>query len=956
MALPRSIPSKAVERLIRNFQDPIEVVRIASMRAALRLASAESAVSKELRDEILAQVIPKIPAYGADAIAGASFRPTPRVRAEIEQLLAPMDRIDRATARQIVEETAEKARQYLARQGDRGAVQRANLQLISLLAVPPQEVLHAGKDDPRRLLRLARPDLRRDLVTSQFARLAEPFYDEASEFRLVEAENVSRIVDLIGAGFQPDVPRLFQVYVSFFRASTEFWIEWLEEMSKQGHDPSQSLPPWFPLREGPLAVARQIEWTVSRAGSGYVLAGLEDVFTSYNPRDRWAGAQLLEGAVRYSGHGQYPVFGGGSGPEDILPPSLGLGSQPRAPAKEAPLPKSAQVRGVEESLPAAEARVTEADLQRYTDLTLFEGHLYQGDDRTAATTVPADQSLFCGSAYTLEVAIRLNRTGIDAEIQSPRAVKNPRRDRKVLKVYVLVEAIYPGIEIKEPFASLLWPYSSDSEPAFFRLEVLPASQSGPMENQIEVRLFDSALDLLDIVTLSVTAVRPAAASSQVAKPRKLTWPDPGRGEPDFNPSAPRRLLSIDLRLDPATARYKLLFKFLTASGNIAIPGSSQIATGDVENLLADVRDFWTELVITSYASKLTVTRSTYKSYLDGLRRLGIRAWHLLFGDGFAAQAGASETLADLLLGLRPMEKAHIQITYTGLDDFVFPWSIIYPPDASRDPDPFQFWGARYKLEQVRSGPKSDRLIEEPVRVVFALDPRFGNSELQKDLLASYAAAGSKLTVSPPVSTSDALFDWLLGNPSAHVYYFYCHGYAPAAKAVRRRDGIQLLRGKIQALPEGSEERAAWEALLGLTDKMLDEPWILMGDSEIKESQFRGQPFFQGRRPIVFLNMCQSADLVPSLTGGLVRLFLDHNASAVVGTECPMTAIFAHEFSRVIFQELFGGSDLGTALLAARCYFLSEDLRNPLGLAYTLYGRAIARLGATPILPVPKTLK
>src|ERR1051326_8229120 len=147
MALPRSIPSKAVERLIRNFQDPIEVVRIASMRAALRLASAESAVSKELRDEILAQVIPKIPAYGADAIAGASFRPTPRVRAEIEQLLAPMDRIDRATARQIVEETAEKARQYLARQGDRGAVQRANLQLISLLAVPPQEVLHAGKDD-----------------------------------------------------------------------------------------------------------------------------------------------------------------------------------------------------------------------------------------------------------------------------------------------------------------------------------------------------------------------------------------------------------------------------------------------------------------------------------------------------------------------------------------------------------------------------------------------------------------------------------------------------------------------------------------------------------------------------------------------------------------------------------------------------------------------------------------
>jgi hypothetical protein len=136
--------------------------------------------------------------------------------------------------------------------------------------------------------------------------------------------------------------------------------------------------------------------------------------------------------------------------------------------------------------------------------------------------------------------------------------------------------------------------------------------------------------------------------------------------------------------------------------------------------------------------------------------------------------------------------------------------------------------------------------------------------------------------------------------------------------------------------------------MALTAKMNDESWIHVGGGEIKESRLRQKNFFSKRRPLIFLNMCQSAELVPSLSSGFVRVFLDKNACAIVGTECPMTAVFAHEFAKQTFDHLLNGAGIGTALWEARRYFLSPQFRNPLGLAYTLYGRAAARLGQTPL--------
>lgn len=589
------------------------------------------------------------------------------------------------------------------------------------------------------------------------------------------------------------------------------------------------------------------------------------------------------------------------------------------------------------------------ELDRFTDLTLYEGHLYRGDDLSRETQLDDALPLVAGQPYTLEVAVRRQRTGIDADVEAP-PIGNPRQDNETLTLFLLAESRCTGITIKESFTKVKWPHDQDSESAFFRLDIASTLQQS-CSGIIEVRIYDRALDLLDVVHLSVTAVPDEfVMSGSELKPRTLTWPGRLPGQVKFDPNAQPRALSIDVSFDATKQTYALLFKFLRkdAKRPVAIPGRSSMTTADVEGLLASLRDFWTDLVITNYQDSLAVTGSTFAKYLKNLRSLGIRAWTLLFGTGYAAQEGSSETIAQLLMAMNIAENTRIQINGAGCN-FVFPWSVLHPPEDETTPvDPFNFWGARYVIEQVTDGPKNDALCDEPVNVLFVLDQAFGNAADQAKLLKDYEdAAARKLTVTAPVSNRATLFEELERKPATHLLYCFCHGYAPGEGNVLKRDGVRLLKEQIEKLEENSASRQALETLLMLTGQMGNESWMYIGGAQVRESELSRQKFFEVRRPIVFLNMCQSAELVPSMSSGLVRLFLKRNASAVVGTECPMTAVFANAFAQKVFDSLFGGDDIGSALWKARRHFLQQ--RNPLGLAYTLYGRAVAKLGAGPVL-------
>jgi chaperonin GroEL len=587
---------------------------------------------------------------------------------------------------------------------------------------------------------------------------------------------------------------------------------------------------------------------------------------------------------------------------------------------------------------------------RYTDLTIYAGHHFRGEVPDKKLRLEDNEPLVAERRYTLEVAIRLIRTGIDSHTTSPRQVQNPRLDKEDLPVFVRVKPLGDWISIEEPFTTISWPYNADSERALFRLSVAPVERGKTRQGDVEVRLYSGALDLLDIVRVFITTVPEGSPTGAIlgVPARHLKWPDDKPGNPDIDPNAPPRGLSINVEINGNG--YELEFTYRTRGDEIVrVAGGRRITTSDLNRILERVRDFWTDLVLTTYAAQLSVTKSTFQQRLKELADIGMDAWALLFGIRYGSQSGASEAFGDLLANLTLADWTHIQITYSDRDSgFVFPWNIVYPPAENSTIDPFLFWGTRFQIEQVTSGSKRNSLDSYPIRVLFALDTGFDTSGAQTKFFEERKQKDTdKLLISDPISSRGLFFSELVHSPAVHLLYCYCHGYAWTNSGGLQSDGVQKLTERLDALPENSPDRLLHETWLTLMAKRETESWIYIGEAEIKESELRLKRFFQNRRPIVFLNMCQSATLLPSMSAGLVRVFLDKDATAVLGTECPMTSVFADAFGTFVLSALFEGENIGTALWKARRHFLSSEIRNPLGLAYTLYGRAVAYLGIRP---------
>lgn len=634
--------------------------------------------------------------------------------------------------------------------------------------------------------------------------------------------------------------------------------------------------------------------------------------------------------------------------------AVGYEDDPLETAPPAPVPESeSSVKGADSQVGGLTTLPKRSEAPRYTDVTLYEDHLYPSDDLGQAIKVPDDESLIANKLYTLEVAIRLKRTGILSNVPAAREVENPRKEQETLTLHVLATPLR-GFRITDRLVTIKWAFNEDSESALFRLDIDP-SFDNDLPGKIEIRILDDTLNLLDILTLEVAIVLEEGAPIEGDMPaRRLVWEDKEPEGLGLAGTSQPRLASIHVR--PVTGGFTFDFVFNSPGGkavNISI--FRNISAGDLNNLLAKVRDFWTRLVITNYAHQLSVSASRYDTYLTELRDLGIQAWSLLFDTRTADQEGASERIGQITASLMKSannEGGTIQISYAAdYGDFIFPWSILHQPARSEEVvDPLAFWGARYQIEQVTRGPKKDRIDDEPINVLFALDPSFGDAPSQRKMFEDYKIAKKgELVISDPISDQKTLVDQLIRDPAVHLLYFYCHGYAATRPGLLMADGVQSLKRIIESIRKeaGSEDSAAaagLEKLMELTSKMAGESWIYLGNSEIKEADLRLLKFFaRPRRPIVFLNMCQSADLMPSMSSGLVHLFLDHNASAIIGTESPMTGVFADAFARKVLDALFAGDNIGTALWKARRHFLES--RNPLGLAYTLYGRTDAKLGS-----------
>src|SRR5262249_27491704 len=93
-------------------------------------------------------------------------------------------------------------------------------------------------------------------------------------------------------------------------------------------------------------------------------------------------------------------------------------------------------------------------------------------------------------------------------------------------------------------------------------------------------------------------------------------------------------------------------------------------------------------------------------------------------------------------------------------------------------------------------------------------------------------------------------------------------------------------------------------------------------------------------PLVFINACQGGQMTTLFYKTIAAEFLKQNATAVIGGQIDMPAVFAAEYARRLFTKFLDGSSgrrirLGPLMRELAQEFVN-DHNNPLGLIYSLY--------------------
>ena len=627
-----------------------------------------------------------------------------------------------------------------------------------------------------------------------------------------------------------------------------------------------------------------------------------------------------------------------------------LPAEPTAAVPETEVEK--QVRAKLEAASAADSRPRYADPAFYSD--------YPDDKKP----VPEGQRLVADTWYGLRVSVRREPEGIPSADGKREAIREPRRDHPVT---LIVTAEGDGFEIEEPVTTLVLPPSGDTaEPARFRVRPLEKTVDPRALAAIRLNLY-YAFFLLAVVTVEAEVVGkfddPAPSAPGLKNPITLRENRLTQDVPDFDHMVPR-----DMNIKIRKTGNSLLFRFILGNGTdgkIIFPAPVRLDTADLEDLLNTTRTCLAGIAMDeTFATQLEGDPSVYKKILRELAGIGRDLWTKLF----LQKKDSALSVVGKWLKENPLpDNSLIQVSFEDREsNFVFPWALLYdrplPEDDYSVPDVMGFWGMRYCIEQMVYGIRHDGDTEiHPVpdlRIGFMLWDQFSNADDQVKMFQSFAEKGlAPIRVSqPPIDDADECHALLKDCP-CHILYFYAHGFTRQKRTTPGPDmdlqpflrffqtlydslkdddpRKEPLRSQYESIKKGQfETRRSW---IELTYKKLYLN-ALYGDDLPKLPM----------KPIVFLNLCESAQILPTLSDSFIDYFIQQGALCVIGTECPMTIQFAHPFSEKFFQEFLSGESVGMAALRARRFFLKVN--NPLGLAYTLFGSSTLRFDKPLISP------
>lgn len=555
--------------------------------------------------------------------------------------------------------------------------------------------------------------------------------------------------------------------------------------------------------------------------------------------------------------------------------------------------------------------------------------------------------------YQLEVAIRVTPRGQVPPSEERRPIREPRQKRSVT---LYVNVVGPDFEIEEPVQTIELPPQGDStENAWFRVRPTERTDNARTRAQLQVRIYWE-FNLLEAVVISAEVAGPFddASHSQIGLDQPIEFDHRREVESwdlDFDNILPREM-HIDITRDEDA--YLLHFVFRNAVNKeiefTDVP--ARLTEGDLEDDLLNIRKaLWNITMSDPYGDRLEGVKDDFARQMNHLARRGRKLWVKLFKrDRNSSLFDIGQWLEDHPL---PPDKM-IQVSVAkDAQTFVFPWSLMYdqvPPqdDKKKLPDLDGFWGLRYVIEQRLPGRAvADEVIalDDGFEVGFMLWP-FDESKEQTRVVQAFTARwrGTLTKGKPIIGASDA-YDSLLDCHSQLLYYF-THGHTRRRAAdIGGLDFVQIY----EALPEDSpiRKRPFWKELYDAVkgeDFESDSSWIKLRYGKLGLDQLYEGDVRLHNHPIVFLNMCESAQATPSLSDSFIHFFINRGARSVIATECTMRPLFAHHFSQRFFEALSRGDSVGQAILDARRAFIGME--NPIGLAYSLFGSAGTRFDVT----------
>jgi hypothetical protein len=525
----------------------------------------------------------------------------------------------------------------------------------------------------------------------------------------------------------------------------------------------------------------------------------------------------------------------------------------------------------------------------------------------------AHEGLLVDHEYRLEVGIGLSPDSRFGDVQPQPPIRRPDTPTEIIDLYVTIFTRGAAVQvIGDPLAVLKWPVCGPSqENAVF---VLKATSIG--EGALDVYIYHKT-NLLYTAGFRVTVQSEDYEWDAVGRP--ITW----RYQPDEDKNRSLRFQSfacanqlVERGLNLVIQRGSTVGEYLITAlmGRAQLPARVEMTSQEHNVYLVQMRSLLDRLRREAvyieggynqqgeYVGSYTGEPGGYNAHQKRLPRATE-----VFNTFMQKMAQTGSQFSDALFRtdsgqvLRAAIREHLQpgdIIQIWIDrdahDFIFPWAWLYDSDPIDSDYRFvvqndRFWGYRYIIEQLPQFVEQKRFhLESPIipsqqilRMKIGVY-NFVQTSTQKQFFAT-CSQQSQGILDQEVWEVDKPWEQYLPQCDSQILHFFTHGHtAKPVSHAEQQVYDMLAQWKVwlaQPIPDETPEMQAYRQRsvryleeLTASGNLLSQTFIKLTRGHLLVGNLR-QMRLQRSAPLVFLNMCESAQVFPDMSDSLIDNFL-----------------------------------------------------------------------------------